>query len=56
VLVLDPPLKGAPLLVIVCFLGPSTLEDRHFEERLVGREEDLERRLKISMNAPICGA
>ena len=41
--------------MIVCILGPSTLEERLFEEGLVGREGDLECRLKISMKAQVCG-
>jgi len=34
--------------------GPSTIGERLFEEGLVGKEGDLECRLKISMKAPIC--
>jgi len=55
VLVLVPPLEGAPLWMIACFLWPTMLGKKLFEEDFVGREGDLECILKISMKVPVCG-
>ena len=53
-LVLILPLEGATLWTTVYFLGPSMLEERLFEEGLIGREGDLERQLKLLVKAPVC--
>ena len=54
VLVLTPPLKKAPLWMIVYFLRAIDARERIFEEGLVGKKGDLECKLKISMKAPVC--
>ena len=47
---------GRGIVVDDCLLlGVIDARERLFEEDLVGREGDLECRLKISIKAPVCG-
>ena len=55
VLVLVLPLEAVPLWMIVCFWGAISSRERRFEEGLVGKEGDLDCRLKISIKIPVSG-